>query len=228
MVKNIPYWYLISLARTTAKNLQKYIDYLVLSHQVRVYFYLVDDVLNDVSWIPNKHYSGIYGLLKLTLPKILPSWLKKVIVLDTDVTLATDISRLYQLFNKFQTQESLGLIENQSDWYIPGKLWKSVIPIFSFALSFRIINVYAFFSIAFTMASSWQRIQHWCNFDGFSQAKSHELVSTLEVGCWKGFSDHVRNKPGGPGYFQWIIETTSSYGPQTSMSGTKANSVSFH
>ena len=68
----------------------------------------------------------LLGLLKLTLPKLLPKWLKKVIVLDTDVTLATDISKLYQHFNKFQSQESLGLVENQSDWYIPGKLWKSV------------------------------------------------------------------------------------------------------
>ena len=125
-----------------SKNVMKTLFDTWMLPQVRVDFYLVDDVVNDVSWIPNKHYSGIYGLLKLTLPKILPSWLKKVIVLDTDVTLATDISRLYQLFNQFQTQESLGLVENQSDWYIPGKLWKSVIPIFSFALSFRIINAF--------------------------------------------------------------------------------------
>ena len=59
--------------------------------QVRVDFYLSEPVIKDISWIPNKHYSGIYGLLKLTLPKILPQFLKKVIVLDTDVTLATDM-----------------------------------------------------------------------------------------------------------------------------------------
>ena len=43
----------------------------------------------QVSWIPNKHYSGVYGLMKLTLPKTLPESLEKVIVLDTDVTFAT-------------------------------------------------------------------------------------------------------------------------------------------
>ena len=35
-------------------------------------FYAAEPVLADVAWIPNKHYSGVYGLLKLTLPKILP------------------------------------------------------------------------------------------------------------------------------------------------------------
>ena len=61
---------------------------------VRVSFYLINDVVDEVSWIPNKHYSGIYGLLKLTLPKILPKHLEKTIVLDTDVTLANDISKV--------------------------------------------------------------------------------------------------------------------------------------
>jgi glycosyltransferase-like protein LARGE len=55
-------------------------------------------VTDDVSWVPNKHYSGIYGLLKLTLPKILPDSLKKVIVLDTDVILANDISKVSYIF----------------------------------------------------------------------------------------------------------------------------------
>lgn len=55
----------------------------------------------EVSWIPNKHYSGIYGLMKLTLTKALPSNLSKVIVLDTDITFATDIAELWAVFGKF-------------------------------------------------------------------------------------------------------------------------------
>ena len=107
-------------------GLSRKISYLLFQlPQVKVDFYLSESVVNDVGWIPNKHYSGIYGLLKLTLPKILPSKLTKVIVLDTDVVLATDISRLWQLFADFKSQEALGLVENQSDWYIPGKLWTS-------------------------------------------------------------------------------------------------------
>ena len=52
-------------------------------------FYPADALKPQVAWIPNKHYSGVYGLMKLTLPKTLPESLEKVIVLDTDVTFAT-------------------------------------------------------------------------------------------------------------------------------------------
>lgn len=65
-----------------------------------VSFYLADNVVPDVSWIPNKHYSGVYGLMKLTLPKVLPDTLRKAIVLDTDVTFATDIAELWSIFSK--------------------------------------------------------------------------------------------------------------------------------
>lgn len=91
---------------------------------MEVSFYLADNVVPEVSWIPNKHYSGVYGLLKLTLPKALPPTLKKVIVLDTDVTFATDIAQLWALFQNMKTDQALGLVENQSDWYL-GKLWKN-------------------------------------------------------------------------------------------------------
>lgn len=57
---------------------------------------------SEVSWIPNKHYSGIYGLMKLVLTKTLPSDLHRVIVLDTDITFATDIAELWAVFHKFQ------------------------------------------------------------------------------------------------------------------------------
>uniref|UniRef100_T1JEW5 Glycosyltransferase-like protein LARGE1 n=1 Tax=Strigamia maritima TaxID=126957 RepID=T1JEW5_STRMM len=90
---------------------------------VEVNFYLADNVQSEVSWIPNKHYSGVYGLMKLTLPKTLPDTLNKVIVLDTDVTFATDIAELWKMFRKFNTKQVVGLVENQSDWYL-GKLWK--------------------------------------------------------------------------------------------------------
>lgn len=35
---------------------------------------------------------------------------------------------IYDCDFRFQSQEALGLVENQSDWYIPGKLWKSHSP----------------------------------------------------------------------------------------------------
>ncbi|XP_068539902.1 xylosyl- and glucuronyltransferase LARGE2 isoform X1 [Anas acuta] len=91
---------------------------------VHVSFYNADDLQPEVSWIPNKHYSGIYGLMKLTLTKALPSNLSKVIVLDTDITFATDIAELWAVFGKFSDKQVIGLVENQSDWYL-GNLWKN-------------------------------------------------------------------------------------------------------
>ncbi|KAM6335936.1 xylosyl- and glucuronyltransferase LARGE2 [Podargus strigoides] len=91
---------------------------------VHVSFYNADDLKPEVSWIPNKHYSGIYGLMKLTLTKALPTNLSKVIVLDTDITFATDIAELWAVFGKFSDKQVIGLVENQSDWYL-GNLWKN-------------------------------------------------------------------------------------------------------
>nr|XP_020654253.1 LARGE xylosyl- and glucuronyltransferase 2 [Pogona vitticeps] len=91
---------------------------------VHISFYNADDLKPDISWIPNKHYSGIYGLMKLTLTKALPSNLSKVIVLDTDITFATDIAELWAIFGKFSDKQVIGLVENQSDWYL-GNLWKN-------------------------------------------------------------------------------------------------------
>ncbi|CAG5128262.1 unnamed protein product, partial [Candidula unifasciata] len=78
----------------------------------------------DVSWIPNRHYSGVFGLMKLTLPKTLPGHINKVIVLDTDVTFATDIAELWKIFRVLRGKQAIGLVDNQSDWYL-GKLWKN-------------------------------------------------------------------------------------------------------
>lgn len=64
---------------------------------------------SEVSWIPNKHYSGIYGLMKLTLTKTLPPDLSKVIVLDTDITFATDIAELWGIFRKFTGEPIVNL-----------------------------------------------------------------------------------------------------------------------
>ncbi|XP_033752458.1 LARGE xylosyl- and glucuronyltransferase 1-like [Pecten maximus] len=92
--------------------------------EVEVSFYPASSIENEVSWIQNKHYSGVYGLMKLTLPKTLPQSLQKVIVLDTDVTFATDIAELWKIFQVLKGKKAIGLVENQSDWYL-GKLWRN-------------------------------------------------------------------------------------------------------
>uniref|UniRef100_A0A8D2D7T8 LARGE xylosyl- and glucuronyltransferase 2 n=1 Tax=Sciurus vulgaris TaxID=55149 RepID=A0A8D2D7T8_SCIVU len=89
-----------------------------------VSFYDADQLKPQISWIPNKHYSGLYGLMKLVLPGVLPPGMTRVIVLDTDVTFASDIAELWALFAHFSDKQVIGLVENQSDWYL-GNLWKN-------------------------------------------------------------------------------------------------------
>lgn len=72
---------------------------------MEVSFYLAEKSTSDVGWIPNKHYSGVYGLLKLTLPQLLPEWLDKVIVLDCDVTFAADVAELWAVFSSFTDEQ---------------------------------------------------------------------------------------------------------------------------
>ncbi|XP_063961050.1 xylosyl- and glucuronyltransferase LARGE2s-like isoform X2 [Lytechinus pictus] len=90
---------------------------------VKVSFYLAENYKSHVEWIPNKHYSGLYGLMKLLLIEILPPTLDKTIVLDTDITFASDIAELWGLFQRMTSKQTLALVENQSDWYL-GTLWK--------------------------------------------------------------------------------------------------------
>jgi glycosyltransferase-like protein LARGE len=91
---------------------------------VNVSFYSLSVATKAVEWIPNTHYSGIYGLSKLTLASVLPSSLKAVIVLDTDLMLAADIKELWGFSTHLRkARKQLGLVENQSDWYL-GNMWK--------------------------------------------------------------------------------------------------------
>ncbi len=84
-------------------------------------FYSIDSVKSSVSWIPNAHYSGIFGLMKLTLPSLLS--IDKVIVMDIDVTIMSNIHNLWKLFAKvIKHNKLIGLVENQSDWYL-GTIW---------------------------------------------------------------------------------------------------------
>ncbi|XP_021495016.1 xylosyl- and glucuronyltransferase LARGE2 isoform X3 [Meriones unguiculatus] len=68
---------------------------------VAVSFYDAEALKPLISWVPNKHYSGLYGLMKLVLPSVLPLSLARVIVLDTDVTFSSDIAELWTLFAQF-------------------------------------------------------------------------------------------------------------------------------
>lgn len=95
--------------------------------QVTVSFYDMNDYLPDIRWVPNSHYSGIYGLLKLLFPTVLPN-VEKIIILDTDLIFTSDIDELWQLFNNFDYLHAIGLVENESDFYLSKKstIWPAI------------------------------------------------------------------------------------------------------
>ena len=83
---------------------------------------LDQELLDAVLWIPNAHYSSIFGLLKVLLPKILP--IDSIIVLDTDMIVLGDVAELWNHLLAIRRERKwLGLVENQSQWYL-GTLWK--------------------------------------------------------------------------------------------------------
>ncbi|XP_074086633.1 xylosyl- and glucuronyltransferase LARGE2 [Macrotis lagotis] len=120
--KNPLHFHLVTDA--VARNILETLFHTWMVPSVFVSFYDADELKPEVAWIPNKHYSGIYGLLKLTLPRALPPNLPRVIVLDTDITFASDIADLWAVFARFSDKQVIGLVENQSDWYL-GNLWKN-------------------------------------------------------------------------------------------------------
>ena len=88
-------------------------------------FYDTDPLRERISWIPNFHYSGVYGLMKLVVPQVFPTSLESIIMLDTDVMLNSDIALLWHFFVDIKRRRKLlGIVENQSNWYL-GNLWEN-------------------------------------------------------------------------------------------------------
>lgn len=91
-------------------------------HAFSVSYYSAAEARLLVDWVPNSHYSGVYGLMKLSLPDLLPAWVTRVVVLDTDLMLAADIAELWAFFAAMRREGRwVAMVENQSDWYL-GKL----------------------------------------------------------------------------------------------------------
>ncbi|XP_053616266.1 xylosyl- and glucuronyltransferase LARGE1-like isoform X2 [Plodia interpunctella] len=88
--------------------------------------YNAEHKFSVVRWIPNTHYSGIYSLTKLLLPEILPESLDKVIVLDYDLTFLCDVVELWILFKEMNEEQIMGLVENESDWYLKPNRWPAI------------------------------------------------------------------------------------------------------
>ncbi|KAL5111621.1 LARGE xylosyl and glucuronyltransferase 2 [Taenia crassiceps] len=89
-----------------------------ISALVKVYFYSIANFLSLVNWIPNAHYSGDYGLMKLVISDVLPCTIKKVILLDLDTLVEGNLISIWKSAETFEKEEIIGLVENQSDWYL--------------------------------------------------------------------------------------------------------------
>lgn len=61
--------------------------------------------LISVQWVPNSHYSGVYGLVKLLIPDILPPTLNQVIALDSDLTFLCDVAELWSLLRNMTKEQ---------------------------------------------------------------------------------------------------------------------------
>lgn len=72
---------------------------------MEIEFYPAEKIVKEVSWINNKHYSGVYGLMKLCLTEVFPVTTNQILVLDTDITFATDIAQLWVKFKKFKKEQ---------------------------------------------------------------------------------------------------------------------------
>ncbi|KAF8375344.1 hypothetical protein PRIPAC_81773, partial [Pristionchus pacificus] len=74
-----------------------------------------------VDWIPSKHYSSVYGLIRLAIPEILPDSVKEVLFLDTDLVVLNDISPIFDVFKGASDSAMLAMAENISPWYTKHK-----------------------------------------------------------------------------------------------------------
>ncbi|KAH9637490.1 hypothetical protein HF086_010901 [Spodoptera exigua] len=83
--------------------------------------YNAEGYLSQVQWIRNSHYSGIYALVKLLFPDILPDSISQAIVLDSDLTFLCDVAELWAMFRNMTDDQFIGLVENESNWYYTNK-----------------------------------------------------------------------------------------------------------
>ncbi|EGT59481.1 hypothetical protein CAEBREN_08278 [Caenorhabditis brenneri] len=93
---------------------------------VEWFFHNLTNYEKKVKWIPNSHYSKYYGLTKLLIPEIMSDNVGKVMYVDIDIVFRSDIFYLWQKFRDFNNQQSIGMIENLSDWYLNKDGKKSV------------------------------------------------------------------------------------------------------
>ncbi|KER27398.1 hypothetical protein T265_13814, partial [Opisthorchis viverrini] len=63
--------------------------------------------------IPNIHHAGSAGIAKLWAPYILPHWVIKTIVVDTDILWNENVGTLWKFFDQFTSTQMLGMAWEQ-------------------------------------------------------------------------------------------------------------------
>eukprot|EP01137_Pigoraptor_chileana_P034262 Opistho-2@26553 len=90
--------------------------------EVEVVIYDAAECFRRVEWVPNVHYSGRNGLLKLALHEVLPPSVTRAVVLDTDVLILVDIRMLIETLaapgDGGGSAPCIAMAENLSDWYL--------------------------------------------------------------------------------------------------------------
>ncbi|GMT06607.1 hypothetical protein PENTCL1PPCAC_28781, partial [Pristionchus entomophagus] len=84
---------------------------------VRFHIYDMEKYKSRVDWIPNAHYSAVYGLMKLIIPDILPVDVEEVLLLDSDVIVLNDFSPVFDAFTGTNDSTLFAMAENNSPWY---------------------------------------------------------------------------------------------------------------
>ncbi|CAH8578753.1 unnamed protein product [Schistosoma intercalatum] len=81
---------------------------------ISVQFYPIENYETRVKSFKSGHYAGHKSYLKLLITQILPTEIKKVIVLDADILLNDDISNLWSIFDEFSKDQCIGIAAEQN------------------------------------------------------------------------------------------------------------------
>ncbi|EDQ88918.1 uncharacterized protein MONBRDRAFT_25622, partial [Monosiga brevicollis MX1] len=97
---------------------------------VQVRFYSITAALQgvDLHGLETHHYAGRYAFVKLFVADLLPVSLERVMVLDTDLLFLGPIAELWDQFKGWSASAIFAVVDNFSEWYIPGRLQRQPWP----------------------------------------------------------------------------------------------------
>lgn len=89
-------------------------------------YYNASDYEHEIAWIPSRHYSHRFGLMKLIFLTVLRDHgLSTVLLLDTDLLVLGNIKKVWKESDIFLDADGssgnatmFGMVENQSEWYL--------------------------------------------------------------------------------------------------------------